>query len=79
MPEGDAGGLSDALLGMAARRVRLLTILVIVGAIALIAGQDLSWRAIAVVGVALLAIAAAAIAVAFWLRMRRPAGQRRGT
>jgi hypothetical protein len=79
MPESGAGGVGDALLGMAARRVRLLTIIVIVGAITLIAGQDLSWSAIAVVGVALLAIAAAAIAAAFWLRMRRPAGRRRGT
>jgi hypothetical protein len=79
MPEGGAGGLGDALLGMAARRVRLLTIIVIVGAITLIAGQDLSWNGIAVVGIALLAIALAATGAALWLRMRRPAGRRRGT
>jgi hypothetical protein len=79
MPEGGAGGLGAGLLGMAARRVRLLTIIVIVGAITLIVGQDLSWSAIAVVGVAVLAIALAAIGAVLWLRMRRLAGRRRGT
>jgi hypothetical protein len=79
MLDGGSGGLGNVLLGIAARRVRLLTIIVIVGAITLIVGQDLSWNAIAAVGVALLAIAAVAMGAALWLRMRRPAGRRRGT
>jgi F0F1-type ATP synthase assembly protein I len=78
MPEGRAGGIADALFGMAARRVRLLTIIAIVGATALIAGQDASWTTIAVVGGVLLAIATAWLGALLWLRMRRPAGGRRG-
>jgi Na+-transporting NADH:ubiquinone oxidoreductase subunit NqrB len=77
MPEGGAGALRDALLAMAARRVRLLTVVVLVGAIILIAAQDASWTTIAVAGIALLAVATGWLSVALWLRVFRTSGGRR--
>jgi Na+-transporting NADH:ubiquinone oxidoreductase subunit NqrB len=77
MPEGRAGAVGGALLTMAARRVRLLTIVVLVGAITLIAAHDASWTSIAIVGIAALAVATGCLGIAFWLRARGTAGGRR--
>ena len=79
MPEGRAGAWRDALLAMAVRRVRLLTVLILVGAIGLIAAQDASWTGIAFVGIVALAVAIGLLSVALWLRVFRTSGGRRET
>jgi hypothetical protein len=79
MPEGRAGAWHDALLATAVRRVRLLTVLVLVGAVGLIAAHDASWSSIATAAIALLAIAIGGLSVAFWLRVLRTSGGRRET
>jgi hypothetical protein len=77
MREGRAGSFGDALLTMAARRVRLLTVVVLTAAIILIATHDASWTSIAVAGVAVLAIATGSLSILFWLRVFRTTGGRR--
>jgi hypothetical protein len=79
MPEGRAGTFGDKLLSVAARRVRLLTIVVLVAAVTLIAAHDASWTSIAVAGIAGLAIAAGWLGVAVGRRMLRTTAGRRGT
>jgi hypothetical protein len=79
MREGRAGTFGDALLTMAARRVRLLTVVVLTAAITLIAAHDASWTSIAVAGVAVLAIATGSLSILFWRRVFRAPGGRRGT
>jgi hypothetical protein len=66
MPEGRAGLFGAALLGVAARRVRLLTIVVLVAAVCLIAGHDAAWTGIGVVGIAVLAVAIGWLGLAAW-------------
>jgi hypothetical protein len=66
MPEGRAGLFGAALLSVAARRVRLLTIVVLVAAVSLIAGHDAAWTGIGVFGIAIMAIAIGWLSVVAW-------------
>ena len=79
MREGRAGTFGDALLTMAARRVRLLTVVVLAAAVTLIAAHDASWTSIAVAGIAALAVATGSLSILLWRRVFRTAGDRRGT
>jgi hypothetical protein len=77
MPEGGAGTFGHALLTMAARRVRLLTVVVLTAGIILIAANDASWTGIAVTGIAALAIAAGSLSILLALRGFRIMRRRR--
>ena len=79
MPEGRGGTVWDALFALAARRVRLLTVIVLFAGVTLIAAQDASWTSVALVGIAVLAIAIGALGLLTGLRALRTTGRARGS
>jgi hypothetical protein len=79
MPEGRVAALREALLAMAVRRVRLLTIVVLVGAVGLIAAHDAPWTSIAFAAVAVLTVAIGALGVWFSIRVLGRSEGRRET
>ncbi len=79
MPEGAAqSNVVDRVLGFAVRRVRFLTILVIVGGVGLIAAHDASWTSIAFTTVLILVLAFGWISLWFWTWVLRNTGKPRG-
>jgi hypothetical protein len=79
MPESRTGTLSDALLGMAVRRVRLLTVIALIAAVTLIALHDASWTSVATAGIAALALAAGWVGIWSGLWLWRRTTRRRGS
>jgi hypothetical protein len=79
MPEGRAGTVWDALFALAARRVRLLTVIVLFAGVSLIAAQDASWTSVALVGIAVLMIAVGGLGLRIGLRAFRTTRGARGS
>lgn len=79
MREGRAAGLIGTVIAMALRRVRMLTVLVMVVAGGLILSHDLSWSSIAIAGAILLAVVFGWFSIVFWLWVFRNARGRRET
>ncbi len=79
MPEGAAQpAVLDRALGFAARRIRLLTVLLLVGGVGLIAAHDASWTSIAVATLLILILAFGWISLWFWIWVLRNTGKPRG-
>ena len=77
MPEGRVAAFCGALLDTAVRRVRLVTILMLVGVTSLIVLHDASWTSVVVAGITVLAVAGGWLGASRRLRMIQTSGGRR--
>lgn len=79
MPEGEAQpAVLERTFGFAARRIRLLTVFLLVGGIGLIAAHDASWTSIAVTTLLIVILAFGWISLWFWTTVLRNSGKPRG-
>jgi len=79
MPEGAIARLVDALSAMVLRRVRFLTILVMIGAGGVILTQDFSWSSILLAVACMAALVFGWLGITFWIWVFRNARGRRET
>lgn len=73
MRDRGALGLRDSIFDLVARRIRLFTLMVLVGGLLLIAHYDLSWSTTFVVAAALGVVALIIAAIMVWPRLRAAA------